>query len=229
MAKSHGGVVGRGLSDSLVVQFSLNQVRVGEDELVDFDKTYGDSTNAEPLCVGFHGSVQTTSVTSARQTVFTVPMNAHLDKIVICGRTENTSTVASTFITNPSGEDSYKDPSSSSLTHGDQGMNIRVRKSPIASMRTFVQIVDNSINGSDVVDYIRCPTSGGQTIVNPFAITYTGQPQVRGAGVGWTGSATETRIDDFVVGDRIQLTVQSSDSAQSCEHLYAFAVFSLRD
>ena len=225
MPKTQGGVVGQGLSDTYVVQFAINTLAVGIDAAADNARTYSNFTTETVCCVGYsHGLA--TSTTSTNQTVYTVSRPSHLDRIVVCGRLANTSTLATTLLTNPSGRAAYKDLVTGANRHGDAGMDVRVRKAEAATPRTFVNIVDNSIDGSNVQTGIRCP-SGPGTARTPFAITYTGIPQV-GAGAvgsGWTG----TTADDFVVGDKIQIAMDSSDTNQEVDHLFVFAHFSALD
>ena len=223
MPKTKGGVVGRGLSDTYVVQFSINTLAVGVNEVSDNVRTYSNFTTETVLCVGYNVGFAT-STTSTNQTVYTLSRPSHLDRVVVCGRMGNTSTLATTLLTNPSGEGTYKDLITAANRHGDGGMDVRVVKAEAAAPRTFVNIVDNSIDGTNVQTGIRCP-SGAGTVRNPFAITYTGSPQVQGAGAGWTGATA----DDFVVGDKIQVRMDSSDTNQEVDHCFVYAIFSALD
>ena len=224
MPKTIGSVVGRGLSDTYSVQFAINTKAIGVDAVSDAVRTYSNFTDATVLCVGYNNTGQTTSTTGTTQTVYTISRPSHLERIVVCGRMANTSTLATTFITNPSGQGTYKDLETAANRHGDGGMMVRVRKAEAATPRTFAQIVDNSIDGTSVIDNIRCPTSP-TTLRTPFAVVYTGNTQVQGAGAGWTGATA----DDCVVGDKIQITLASSDTNQECDHLFVFAHFSSLD
>ncbi len=202
MPKTKGGVVGRGMSDSLMLEFSIN--RRGTDT-----KT------------GFTSATFTTSMiaswfnTGVTKEAITLPGPFHLDKVVVVGRAIDTSTLATTLMINDG---------SSLGNHGDAGIDVRVQKAEAATPRTFANIIDNSINGADVINTIRYPFSA-TTARQPRTITYRGEPQVRGAGSGWTG----TTADDCVVGDRFRIQCQATEVVSTVDHFYVYCIFSSRE
>ena len=208
MPKTKGGVVGRGLSDSLVVQFSIN--KTGDDT-----KTGFTSGTAADMVVGFAANHAATRASGSRQVAFTLHGKYHLDRVVITGRGLETTTLATTLIVNDG---------ASVGNHGDAGMNVRVQKAEAATPRTFLDIVDNSVNGADVSSFIRYPMSA-TTAIQPRTITYRGEPQVRGAGSGWTGATA----DDFSVGDRLKIRALSSEVVTTVDHFYVYCILSALD
>ena len=201
MPKTKGGVVGRGMSDSLIIAFSIN--RRGSDTKTGFTT----ATGATLILSWFN--------TGVTQSAYTIPGAYHLDKVVVTGRAITTSTLASTL---------FVDNGSTLGNHGDSGINVRVRKAEAATPRTFADIVDNSLNGADVVSFIRYPCSA-TTARQPQTITYRGEPQVRGAGSGWTGATA----DDLVVGDRLEVAALASEVVKTVDHFYVYCVLSARD